>query len=96
MFLFVDLQVDYGTAVHFIFEVVLSHESGDEVAKIVFRDADLIWYVCDHQSPHFFGVSQGGVGDCGKRVHPWYPRKGIPELPVVIILITSVVSQRRS
>ena len=48
MVLFIELKISDRTIVHGIFEVVLGHESGNELPQILFFDAHLIRYVGDH------------------------------------------------
>ena len=95
MVFFVDFKVDDWTAVHFIFQVIFGHVAGNQVPEVVLGETDLVGNVGDHESSHLLGVGEGAVGDVGHEVHAGYPGEGVPKLPVVIILVTSVVAQRR-
>lgn len=48
MLFLIDLEVDDRAAVHLVFEVILCHESGDEVPEVILGDSYFIWDVGDH------------------------------------------------
>lgn len=94
MVFFVELKISDGTVVHGIFEIVLSHESGDKFPEIFFFHAHFVRDVGDHEPSHFFGIDEGGSWDVGSVIDSGYPWERIPEFAFVVILISSVVAER--
>lgn len=92
----VDLKVDDWAAIHLILEIVLGHESGDQISEVVLSDPDLKGHVCDHKPSHLLSISERTCGHSGIIVQLGHPREWVPKLALVISLVPAVVVEWRS